>query len=83
MCSSDLQLVVDPNAPLPNPILGHVTATCFSPTLGHPIALALLRNGRALTGKTFCAASPLAGQTVEVKVTGNVFLDPEGARVRG
>ena len=77
------QLVVDANAPLPNPILGHVTATCFSPTLGHPIALALLRNGRALTGKTFCAASPLAGQTVEVKVTGNVFFDPEGARVRG
>jgi sarcosine oxidase subunit alpha len=77
------QLVVDANAALPNPIAGHVTATCFSPTLGQPIALALLRNGRALTGKTFQAASPLAGKSVPVIVTGNVFFDPAGERVRG
>ncbi len=77
------QLVIDANAPLPNPIVGHVTATCFSPTLGQPIALALLRNGRALIGKSFHAASPLAGKTVPVTVTNNVFFDPTGARVRG
>jgi sarcosine oxidase subunit alpha len=68
---------------LPNPIVGHVTATCFSPTLGQPIALALLRNGRALTGNSFHAVSPLAGKSVPVTVMNNVFFDPAGARVRG
>jgi sarcosine oxidase subunit alpha len=77
------QLVADPHAPSPNPILGHVTATCYSPTLGTPIALALLRNGRALAGKTFHAVSPLAGASVAVTVANPVFFDPAGARVRG
>jgi sarcosine oxidase subunit alpha len=77
------QLVVDAAAPLPNPILGHVTATCFSPTLGRPIALALLRNGRALHGTSLQAASPLAGQNVAVTITSPVFFDPDGVRVRG
>ncbi len=77
------QLVADANAPRPNPILGHVTANCYSPTLGQPIALALLRNGRALTGKIFHATSPLTGVSVLVTVTNHVFFDPAGARVRG
>ena len=77
------QLVADANAPLPNPILGHVTANCYSPTLAKPIALALLGNGRALLGKSFYATSPLAGAVVPVTVTNNVFFDPAGARVRG
>jgi sarcosine oxidase subunit alpha len=77
------QLVMNANAPLPNPILGHVTANCHSPTLGKPVALALLQNGRALIGKSFHATSPLAGVSVPVTVTGNVFFDPQGARVRG
>ena len=76
------QLVVDASARPPNPIVGHVTATCFSPTVGEPIALALLRNGRALTGKSLHAVSPLAGNSVPVTVTNNVFFDPAGARVR-
>ncbi len=77
------QLIADPDAPTPVPIAGHVTATCYSPTLDKPIALALLRNGRALIGKTFQAASPLAGIDVPVTVTGNIFFDPAGERVRG
>ncbi|MEO7728159.1 MAG: glycine cleavage T C-terminal barrel domain-containing protein, partial [Burkholderiales bacterium] len=77
------QLVVNADAPTPVPISGHVTATCYSPTLGKPIALALLRNGRALIGKSLYATSPLAGVCVPVTVTGNVFFDPAGERVRG
>ena len=76
------QLVADPRAALPIPILGHVTATCWSPTLGRPIALALLAGGRDRIGSTLHAMAPLAGVTLPVVVSGNVFFDPQGARVR-
>jgi hypothetical protein len=71
------QLVADPNAPLPNPILGHVTATCWSPTLDQPIALALLADGRARHGTVLHAMAPLAGVTLPVVVANNVFVDPK------
>ena len=82
------QLVADANAPSPDPllsnlILGHVTANCYSPTLGKPIALALLRDGRAMIGRNFQAVAPMAGISVPVTVTNHVFFDPAGARVRG
>ena len=76
------QLVADPGAALPNPILGHVTSTCWSPTLDQPIALALLREGERHRGTVLHAMAPLAGVTVPVVVTNPVFFDPEGARVR-
>ncbi len=76
------QLVADPNARLPNPMLGHVTATCWSPTLEQPIALALLADGRARHGTSLYAMAPLAGVTLPVVVSNNVFVDAEGARVR-
>ncbi len=77
------QLVADPHHALPNPMLGHVTATCYSPTLKHPIALALLAAGRARHGERVFAVSPLHATTVPVRVTAPVFVDPEGARARG
>ncbi|MDB5810058.1 MAG: sarcosine oxidase, alpha subunit [Betaproteobacteria bacterium] len=77
------QIVENPAAPSPNPIIGHATATCYSPTLGKPIALALLENGRALMGQSFYATSPLAGKTTAVTVTSPVFVDSAGVRVRG
>ena len=66
----------------PLPSLGHVTAAIDSPNLGHPIALALLRDGRARYGETLVALSPVTGERTAVTVTGPVFFDPEGERVR-
>ncbi len=77
------QLVADPRHALPNPMLGHVTASCYSPALERPIALALLSAGRARHGEQLFAASPLHGVTVAVSVTAPVFVDPEGGRARG
>jgi sarcosine oxidase subunit alpha len=77
------QLVVDPERPAPNPIVGHVTSTCYSPTLKHPIALALLARGRARYGETVFAMSPLTNTVLQVEVAQHVAFDPKGERLRG
>jgi sarcosine oxidase subunit alpha len=63
--------------------IGHVTAAAFSPTLGHPIALALVSGGLERKGQTLHASFPLRGQVVPVGVTEPVFVDPEGKRLHG
>ena len=73
------QIVADPNAPVPVPMLGHVTSAYWSETLGRPIALALLAGGRARVRQTLYAHMP-AG-SVAVRVTTPVFYDPHGARL--
>jgi sarcosine oxidase subunit alpha len=65
-----------------NPILGHVTSTCYSPHLKRPIALALLAAGRSRIGETLSAVSPLSNITLPVKITHHVFIDPDAARMR-
>ncbi len=61
----------------PVPMLGHVTSSYYSPTLGHPIAMALLRSGRQRMGQKVYA--PLAdGRYVAATVCSPVFYDPEG-----
>jgi sarcosine oxidase subunit alpha len=76
-------LVEDAAAPPPVPMLGHVTSPAFSPTLGHPIALAFLSGGLARKGQILHAAFPLAGETVAVRVVDPVFVDPKGERLNG
>jgi len=76
-------LVVDRSAPTPVPMVGHVTSVTWSPTLGHPIALALLANGARRMGETLVAASPLSDDFVPVRVVSPHFFDPEGARQNG
>ena len=67
--------------PAPVPMLGHVTSSYHSPSLGRSIALALVRGGAARTGERLYVAMP--GRTIPVAVTSPVFYDPEGARLHG
>ncbi|WP_295528793.1 glycine cleavage T C-terminal barrel domain-containing protein, partial [Novosphingobium sp. Chol11] len=62
---------------------GYVTSACFSPILGHPIALALLANGAQRHGETVTVHDPVRGADVMAQVCDPVFYDPEGARLRG
>jgi methylglutamate dehydrogenase subunit C len=62
---------------------GYVTSVAFSPTLGHPIGLALLKRGPDRIGERFIVHDPVRGPDVEVEICNPVFVDPEGARVRG
>jgi sarcosine oxidase subunit alpha len=62
---------------------GFITSVAFSPTLGHWIALGLLSNGPARHGEIVRAHDPVRGASLEVEVCSPVFVDPDGARLRG
>ncbi|CAN7448260.1 sarcosine oxidase subunit alpha family protein [Phenylobacterium sp. LjRoot225] len=62
---------------------GYVTSAAFSPTLGHPVALALLARGAERHGERITVHDPVRGADVEAEVRHPVFVDPEGARLRG
>jgi sarcosine oxidase, subunit alpha len=79
MLEEGMQIVADPNAAVPVPMLGHVTSAYWSATLRRPIALALIAGGRARIRQTLYAHRP-AG-SIAVRVTTPVFYDPHGARL--
>lgn len=62
---------------------GYVTSAAWSPTLGSSIALALLRRGPERHGQRIIVHDPVRGGDVEAEICNPVFVDPEGARVRG
>ncbi|MGE0873819.1 MAG: sarcosine oxidase subunit alpha family protein [Burkholderiales bacterium] len=64
-----------------SPSIGHVTSSYSSPNLGGSFALALLADGRALTGRTVHCVT--ARGTMPMTVTSPVFYDPEGMRRDG
>ena len=73
------QIVAAPSFTTPVPMLGHVTSSYYSANLGHPIALAVVKGGRARQGETVYV--PLEdGRNLRASVTGPVFYDPEGER---
>ena len=63
--------------------LGYLTSRCHSPTLGHDIALAFVRNGRARIGDRVRAVCRLRGLDEPCEIVSPVFLDPDGERLRG
>ena len=73
------QIVDDPGAAVPVPMIGHVTSSYYSACLGHPIALALVQDGRSRIGDR--VHLPLAdGRVLTARISSPVFYDPEGAR---
>ncbi|MDF1794695.1 MAG: sarcosine oxidase subunit alpha family protein [Thalassobaculaceae bacterium] len=77
-------LVEDPKASVPMDKLGHVSSSAYlSPTVGHPIALGFVSGGPARKGQTVWAVFPLRNLEIEVRITDPVFVDPQGARLRG
>jgi sarcosine oxidase subunit alpha len=62
---------------------GHVTSVCYSPDLGQWIGLGLLTNGPERHGEKVMVVDPLRGAETLVEVCSPVFIDAEGARLRG
>ena len=73
------QIVADPNQPIPMRMIGHVTSSYWSATLGRSIAMALVAGGQDKMGETLHI--PMPDKTHTAKVSNMVFYDPEGARL--
>jgi sarcosine oxidase subunit alpha len=73
------QIVADPKQPIPMTMIGHVTSSYWSETLGRSIAMALVAGGHDMTGCTLYI--PMPGKTHTAKVSGVDFYDSEGARL--
>ncbi|PWC42322.1 sarcosine oxidase subunit alpha family protein [Azospirillum sp. TSO22-1] len=60
---------------------GHVTSSVLSPTLGHPVALGMVRAGRARLGENVDVLS--GGTRIRAKLVPPAFYDPKGERLHG
>ena len=75
-------LVSDNNASLPNPKLGHISASCWSVEHNNPFSLAILKNGKKKIGEKLYALSPLKNKSIPVEIVSSHYVDPKGERVR-
>jgi len=67
--------------PPPSPIEGYVTSSAFSPVLGHPVALALLKRGGQRMGERVTAYH--LGRPFAADVVKTPFFDVAGDRLNG
>ena len=65
----------------PGPIEGYVTSSAFSPVLGHPVALAMLKRGSQRVGEHVTVFH--LGQPFAVEVVKTPFFDVAGDRLNG
>ena len=75
------QLVLDPSAPIPMPMVGHVTSSYRSAALGRTFALAMVKAGRSRIGERVFA--PLPDRTIAATIHDSVLFDPENLRRDG
>lgn len=69
--------------PSPDNEAGYVTSSAFSPSCGHWIGLGLLADGPERIGETIRAWDPIRSADFDLEVVSPVFIDAEGARLRG
>ncbi len=67
----------------PRHSIGHITAVCYSPTLGKYIGLALVRGGKARHGTRAFVSDPLRDRFGPVEIVSHHFFDPKGSRMHG
>ena len=75
-------IVKDAKAKLPNPKLGHVSASCWSVEHDNPFSLAIIKDGKNMIGQKLFALSPLKNKSIPVEIVSSHYVDPKGERVR-
>ncbi|MCC9620297.1 sarcosine oxidase subunit alpha [Thalassospira sp. MA62] len=74
------QIVFDPKQSIPMKMVGHVTSSYDSDAAGRPIAFALVEDGHNKMGDTIYI--PMPDTVIEAEITGTVFYDPDGERLK-
>ncbi|WP_417522627.1 sarcosine oxidase subunit alpha [Marinovum sp.] len=75
------QIVDDPNQPRPMKMIGHVTSSYWSETLGRSIAMAVIEDGFDRMDTVLYVPTE-DGRTAPAKVTSTQFYDPAGDRLK-
>ncbi|WP_372800273.1 sarcosine oxidase subunit alpha [Paracoccus seriniphilus] len=75
------QIVEDPHQPKPMKMIGHVTSSYWSETLGRSIAMAVIEGGFDRMEEILHIPTEDGG-VVAAKVTGTQFYDPAGERLK-
>jgi len=75
------QVVDDPNHPIPMPMIGFVTSSYWSETLGSSIAMALVENGQSRMGET--VHIPMPDEIIKAEICSPIFYDPDGDKLNG
>jgi len=75
-------LVTNSSTNLPNPKLGHISASCWSVEYNNPFSLAILKDGKKKIGEKLYALSPLKNKSIPVEIVSSHYVDPKGERVR-
>ncbi|WP_109317280.1 sarcosine oxidase subunit alpha [Pseudovibrio ascidiaceicola] len=74
------QIVETGDTAIPAKMLGHVTSSYWSEALGRSIAMALIEGGFERNGTSIDI--PMPGQTHRATISGTVFYDPDGDRIK-
>jgi sarcosine oxidase subunit alpha len=62
---------------------GWVSSVCYSPSLGHMIALAFVKSGRERMGEKIVVWDKLRGIETEAVIGPTAFVDPENKKLHG
>ena len=73
------QLVDEPSNAYPVPMIGHVTSSYWSATLGRSIALAVVKGGHSRLGAKIYSTL-MSGESIPLTISNPVFYDAEGER---
>jgi len=75
-----LDIGTSPSTPVDQ---GWVSSACFSPVLGHMIALAFVKGGRGRMGEKVVVWDKLRGLETEAVIGPTAFVDPENKKLHG
>ncbi|WP_372832949.1 sarcosine oxidase subunit alpha [Puniceibacterium confluentis] len=74
------QIVDDPNQPKPMKMIGHVTSSYWSETLGRSVAMAVIEGGHDKMDQTIFVPQA-GGAPIKAKIGTTMFYDPKGERL--
>jgi sarcosine oxidase subunit alpha len=73
-------IILNQNVETPIPMLGHITSSYHSPTLGHSFGLAVIKDGHSLIGKK-AYTSTSDQKTIAVEIVKPVFYDENNEKL--